>query len=409
MNRSAANQTAATRLRLRITAAAETIVRAGHPWLFAESIHELNRAGQLGELAVIYDRKDKFLAVGLFDPDSPIRVRILHAGKPATIDAAWWQARLEKPLAVRRDMFDAQTNGFRLIHGESDGWPGLVLDKYDSTLALKIYSAAWLPRLKKTVSLFKEKIPCERIVLRLSRNIQSIAQKQFQLRDGQILFGPPPNAPVIFSENGIHFEADVLRGQKTGFFLDQRENRHEVEMLACGRRVLNAFSFSGGFSVYAARGGAKSVTDLDISAHALESAKRNFELNKISPGVVSCRHETVQADAFEWIASATGTFDLIVLDPPSLAKRAVEREGALHAYGRVASLGIERLARHGILVAASCSAHVPAGDFFNAVRRTAVKSGRKFAELKTLRHPPDHPAGFKEAEYLKVIYLEFAT
>jgi 23S rRNA (cytosine1962-C5)-methyltransferase len=117
----------------------------------------------------------------------------------------------------------------------------------------------------------------------------------------------------------------------------------------------------------------------------------------------------VQADAFEWIASATGTFDLIVLDPPSLAKRAVEREGALHAYGRVASLGIERLARHGILVAASCSAHVPAGDFFNAVRRTAVKSGRKFAELKTLRHPPDHRPAFKEAEYLKVIYLEFAT
>ncbi len=409
MNSTAANQTAAIRLRLRITATAETIVRSGHPWLFADSIHESNRAGQLGELAVIYDRKDKFLAVGLFDPDSPIRVRILHAGKPQTIDSTWWKARLEKALVIRRDLFDAQTTGFRLIHGENDGWPGLVLDKYDSTLVLKIYTASWLPRLDEILALFKEKIPCERIVLRLSRNIQSIAEKQFQRRDGQILFGSTQSAPVIFLENGIRFETDVLRGQKTGFFLDQRENRDEVEKLSRGRKVLNAFSFSGGFSVYAARGGATSVTDLDISAHALESAKRNFALNTNFSGVANCRHETVQADAFEWLASDGEKVDLIVLDPPSLGKRATEREGAIHAYERLNSLGIARLARSGILVAGSCSAHVSALEFFDAVRRAAAKSGRKFSELKTLQHPPDHPVTFKEAEYLKVIYLKFAS
>ena len=400
-------------LRLRITAAAETIVRSGHPWLFADSIHKLNRAGQVGELAVIFDRKDKFLAVGLFDPDSPIRVRILHAGKPATIDAAWWQARLEQALARRRDLFDAQTTGYRLIHGESDGWPGLVLDRYDTTLVLKIYTAAWLPRLDEILALFKEKIPCECIVLRLSRNIQSIAGKQFKQRDGKIIFSqraePGFGAPIIFQESGLRFEADVLRGQKTGFFLDQRENRREVETLASGRRVLNAFSFSGGFSVYAARGGAKSVTDLDISAHALESAKRNFALNQNFPGVAACRHETVRADAFEWMASEAEKFDLIVLDPPSLAKRAAEHEGAIRAYERLNSLGIQKLARDGILVAGSCSAHVSASEFFDAVRRAAMKSGRKFTELKTLQHPPDHPAGFKEAEYLKVIYLKFTN
>jgi 23S rRNA (cytosine1962-C5)-methyltransferase len=409
MSHDDANQTAATRLRLRITAAAETAVRSGHPWIFSDSVLESNRAGKTGELAVIYDRKDKFLAVGLFDSDSPIRVRILHAGKPQTIDSAWWQTRLAKSLAIRRDLFDVQTNGFRLIHGESDGWPGLVLDKYDSTLVMKIYTSAWLPRLEETVSLFKEKIPCERIVLRLSRNIQVTAEKQFQLRDGQVLFGSTPDAPVIFFENGLRFEADVLRGQKTGFFLDQRENRRELETLARGRRVLNAFSFSGGFSVYAARGGAKSVTDLDISAHALESSKRNFALNQNFPGVANCRHEIVQADAFEWLAASAEKFDLIVLDPPSLAKRAVEREGAIRAYERLNSLGIQKLARDGILVAGSCSAHVSAVEFFDAVRRAAMKSGRKFAELKTLWHPPDHPASFKEAEYLKVIYLKFAT
>jgi 23S rRNA (cytosine1962-C5)-methyltransferase len=173
--------------------------------------------------------------------------------------------------------------------------------------------------------------------------------------------------------------------------------------------VLNAFSFSGGFSVYAARGGAKSVTDLDISAHALESAKRNFALNKDVPAVAACRHETVQADAFEWIEKSSSKFDLIVLDPPSLAKRENERATAIRAYEKLNSLGIMRLEKGGILVAASCSAHVSAAEFFDAVRRAAMKSGRKFTELKALQHPPDHPAGFKEAEYLKVIYLKFTT
>ena len=401
--------TANTRLRLRVKATAETIVRGGHPWVFADSLRDQNREGQTGELAVIYDRNDKFLAVGLFDADSPIRVRILHAGKPQTIDAAWWQARLSQTRARRAGLFDAQTTGYRLIHGDSDGWPGLVLDRYDTTLALKLYTAAWLPRMDETLALIKAQIPSERIVLRLSRNLQAAAAKDFQQHDGQILFGAPPEGAVIFCENGVRFEADVIRGQKTGFFLDQRENRREVETLAAGRRVLNAFSFSGGFSVYAARGGAKSVTDLDISAHALESAKRNFALNRNFPAVAACRQETVQADAFDWIEKAPAKFDLIVLDPPSLAKRASESEGAVRAYERLNSLGINLLARDGVLVAGSCSAHVPAAEFFDAVRRAAMKSGRKFSELKTMRQPPDHPAGFKEAEYLKVIYLKFTT
>ncbi len=403
----------ASRLRLRITAAAESAVRSGHPWVFCDSVRELNRAGQTGELAVIYDRKDNFLAVGLFDPDSPIRVRILHAGKPQMIDHAWWQARLEQAIARRRDLFDAQTTGNRLIHGESDGWPGLVLDRYDTTLVLKIYTAAWLPRMDETLALFKEKVPCERIVLRLSRNIQSFAEGRFQHHDGEIVFpahaGSETGAPVIFLESGLRFEADVWRGQKTGFFLDQRENRREVEKLAQGRRVLNAFSFSGGFSVYAARGGATAVTDLDISAHALAAAQRNFALNQSVPGVAACHHDIAQGDVFEWLAASTAKFDLVVLDPPSLAKRTTEREGALRAYERLATMGIARLAPGGILVAGSCSARVPAEEFFQVVRRAAVKSGRKCTELKTLRHPPDHPATFKEGEYLKVIYLKFAT
>src|SRR5439155_6693761 len=178
----------------------------------------------------------------------------------------------------------------------------LVLDRYDSTLVLKLYTAAWLPRLEEIVASITERLRPERLVLRLSRNIQSAALSKFQKTDGEMLYGAPPAEPVIFLETGLRFEADVLRGQKTGFFLDQRENRRHVEALARGREALNAFSFSGGFSVYAARGGASAVTDLDISSHALASVARNFSLNLSLAGVRSCRHELIQADAFEWLS-----------------------------------------------------------------------------------------------------------
>jgi 23S rRNA (cytosine1962-C5)-methyltransferase len=396
------------RLRLRVTAAAETQLRAGHPWVYGDSVREQNRDGAAGELAVIFDRKDKFLAVGLFDPESPIRVRILHVGKPQTIDAAWWSARLAQSVERRRNLFDEQTNGYRLINGESDGWPGLVLDRYDQTLVLKLYTAAWLQRFEEISELIRSQLNPARMVLRLSRNIQPLARQMISAEDGKIVYGEKLEACSTFLENGIRFEADVCHGQKTGFFLDQRENRRIVESLAESRRVLNAFSFSGGFSLYAARGGAASVTDLDISAHALASAERNFALNKSIPAVARCSHESVQADTFDWLAAnEQRKFDLIVLDPPSFAKRESERAGAIRAYEKLAGLGIQHLAKDGILVACSCSAHVTAEEFFEAVRRSAAKSGRTFKEMQTTRHAPDHHATFKEAEYLKGIYLAF--
>jgi 23S rRNA (cytosine1962-C5)-methyltransferase len=397
------------RLRLRITAAAETQLRAGHPWVYGDSIRDQNRDGAAGELAVIFDRKDSFLAVGLFDPDSPIRVRVLHVGKPLAVDHAFWAAKLAQALERRRGLFDAQTNGYRIINGESDGWPGLVLDRYDQTLALKLYTAAWLPHFAEISTLIRAQLKPERLVLRLSRNIQAAAREKISAGDGQIVHGSSLEACAVFLENGIRFEADVCHGQKTGFFLDQRENRRAVESLATGRSVLNAFSFSGGFSLYAARGRATSVTDLDISAHALASARRNFALNQSNTDIARCRHELVRADTFDWLAAnASRQFDLIVLDPPSFAKRESERARAIHAYEKLAGLGIQHSAPGGILVAGSCSAHVTAEEFFAAVRKSAAGSGRKFQEIQTTRHAPDHPAAFKEAEYLKAIYLRFS-
>jgi len=393
------------RLRLRITAAAESALRGGHPWLFGDSIQQQNRQGTTGELAVVYDRKDKFLAAGLFDGESPIRFRVLQVGKPKVIDGEWWATQLSTALKRRDPLFDDQTTGFRLINGESDGWPGLVLDRYDRTLVIKLYTAAWMPWLETIVTLIQEQLRPDRTVLRLSRNIQSAVERGYERKDGDIIQGEPIEDRVIFLESGVRFEADVVRGQKTGFFLDQRENRRRVSALAAGRTVLNTFSFSGGFSLYAARGGATSVTDLDISSHTLQAAKRNFALNPET--VARCRYQQVQADAFEWLPKNRQQFGLIVLDPPSLAKRESERAGAIRAYGNLARLAVAHLEEKGILLACSCSAHVNAEEFFGAVRAAAAKSGRRFEEIETTRQPPDHPAAFKAAEYLKGIYLRF--
>src|SRR5437867_11046235 len=403
-----------TMLRLRVTGAAETAIRAGHPWVFSDSLREQNREGRLGELAAIYDRKNRFLAIGLFDPGSPLRVRVLHAGQPVAIDAAWWRERLRQAIARRDGMFDERTTGYRWINGESDGWPGLVLDRYDTTLVLKLYTAAWLPRLGEVVDLIgsvrlawcrQERPPstaapdrestggfCRRdtangLVLRLSRNVKEAARAKFNLSDGQWLVGERQDSRIIFLESALCFEADIVRGQKTGFFLDQRENRRIVESLARDRDVLNAFSFTGGFSVYAARGGARSVTDLDISRYALAGSKRHFALNSHVSGVASCRHELIHADAFKWSEQGRKRrFDFVILDPPSLAKRESERSRAIQVYHKLASDGIQRLKRDGILAAASCSAHVSAEEFFAAVREAAKESRREFTELRTTGH-----------------------
>ena len=405
MNDRAATKTAAPRLRLRVSAAAETTLREGHPWVFADSVREQNRPGTTGELAVIYDKQDRFLAIGLFDSESPIRVRVLHAGKPQTIDGAWWTRRFGETSHRRKGLFDSETTGYRWINGESDSWPGLVLDRYDQTLVLKLYTAAWLPHLSRLLEVFREQLDPERLVLRLSRNMRKTAAEACSFSDGETLVGPPITGPVVFLETGLRFEAEVLQGQKTGFFLDQRENRRHVQALSEGRHVLNTFSFSGAFSVYAARGGARSVTDVDISRHALASGARNFALNQSVAPVAACTREEVQADVFDWLGSATRKFDLVILDPPSLAKREAERAGAIRAYERLARLGLEHLSAGGILVACSCSAHVSADEFFQSVRRSAASAG-KFLELQTTTQPADHPATIPEARYLKAIYLQ---
>lgn len=394
---------AANRLHIRLKPGVEGKIRSGHPWVYADSILEQNRPGEFGETVIIFDKKDKFLGFGLYDAESPIRVRLLHVGKPLQVTEEWWKTRLHESISKRERLFGPETNGYRLINGENDGWPGLVLDRYANSLVVKLYTSWWLPMLPRFQAWLGELHPeCDRLVLRLSRNVQAKARADFKLEDGALLSGSKPESPILFMENGNYFEADVLQGQKTGFFLDQRENRHHVGQLAQGKTVINTFSFTGGFSVYAAKGGALKVIDIDISKHALEGACRNFAHN----GLATAKHETIQTNVFDWFENQQKPLcDLLVIDPPSLAKREVEKLGAIKAYSRLAAQGSRILRKNGILVAASCSAHVPAEDFFQTVLKSVTNSGRKFKELQRREHPADHPAEFMEARYLKCIYL----
>ncbi|NCF66558.1 MAG: hypothetical protein GWP61_11315 [Chloroflexi bacterium] len=396
------------RVAIRVAPEAERALRGGHPWLFASAIRRLSHEGQPGDLAVIFDRKGRFLAVGLYDPHSPIRVRILQHDRPAPINEEWFAGRLVA-AQQRRASLPPSTTGYRLVHGENDSLPGLVLDRYENSFVLKLYTPAWVRHLKPLLAAFIAEIGGERIILRLSRQVQTETGALFGLHDGALLYGSSPQGSLRFVENGLQFETDPIHGQKTGFFLDQRENRARVERLASGASVLNVFSYTGGFSLYAARGGATHVTSLDISLPALDVAKRHFEINDHIPAVAAARHEMLRGDAFallERLAKQGRAYDLVVLDPPAFARRQDEVAGALIAYGRLARLGLRVLRKGGTLVAASCSSRVSANEFFRVVYEAAAAEKRPLQEIERTGHPIDHPVTFKEGAYLKCLFAK---
>ncbi len=396
------------RIAIHVKPAAERAVKQGHPWLFESGIRKQNRNGRSGDLAILFDRKNRFLAVGLYDPDSPIRVRILHKGEPATIDAAWFETKIQTAVSLRTPLRQTQTTAYRLIHGPNDSFPGLVIDKYDQTMVLKLYSAIWLPHLHSVLTALHKYTQPARIVLRLSRGVQQQTNELGGLQDGMLLAGEPlQNNMVQFQENGLNFAANLIDGQKTGFFLDQRDNRARVEKLAQGRTVLNVFAYTGGFSLYAARGGATRVVSLDLSRPALETAVHNFQLNRTNAAIASAIHEQLVGDAFqelEALIDRRQKFDMVIIDPPSFAHNQAQVERALSAYGRLVRLGLQVMEQRGILVMASCSSRISADDFFRKVNEAARKGKRPLIEIERTGHALDHPISFKESAYLKCLF-----
>ncbi len=388
------------RIAIKLTPAAERMVKRGHPWVFDEGIAKQNQAGKSGDLAIIFDqKKNKFLACGLYDPDSPIRIKIIQSHTSATINSDFFREKIEKAYNIRKPLFNSQTNSYRLIYGENDGFPGLIADVYAGVLVIKLYAWIWLPYLNDILSHLIQISACETVVLRLSRKLEN---NDFGYSDGQVIFGTLEDEVVIFQEHGLRFSANVIRGHKTGYFLDHRHNRKRVGELAKGKTVLDVFAYAGGFSVHALASGASAVTSLDISAQALQIAEQNAALNPHT-GI----HTTLAADAFaalDDLAAERKTFDIVVIDPPSFAKRAKEIDKAKHSYRRLAILGAKLVRKGGILVLASCSSRVSADDFFD-ICETAIASIRHSSELieKTF-HDIDHPVSFPEGAYLKCGY-----
>lgn len=394
------------RLAVRVTKDALRHLRQGHPWLYDESITSVSHAGVAGDLAVVFDDDRRFVAIGLWDPSSPIRVKVLHAGKPTPIDVDFWDARVARAIERRRRLLDDPNHtAYRLVHGENDGLPGLVVDDYDGVVVVKIYTEAWIPHLPDLVPVLVDRTAPTSMIVRFARSVTE--RPALGLVEGAVLHGATPAEPVVFSENGLRFEAHPTTGQKTGHFLDQRDNRAIVRDLAMGRRVLDVFSCTGGFSVHAAAGGATEVHSVDLSAPAIAAAERNMEANADIPAVAACRHIGRHGDAFEVMEGLVRRgerFDLVIIDPPSFAQRQASVSGALAAYERLSSLGFTLTADGGLLVQASCSSRVGADDFFRVVHSTARRDGVELDELERTGHPLDHPIGFREGAYLKALY-----
>ena len=395
------------RLAVKVTNDAIRQIRGGHPWLFDGSIVAVNGTGAPGDLAVVFDHDRRFVAIGLWDPRSPIRVRILHQGKPITIDANWWRTKIRAAIERRKPVLAAgDTTGYRVIHGENDGLSGLVLDRYDTTFVLKLYSNAWLPHLAVIVPLLAEMVEPSALIVRFSRDVAG--QELHGLRDGTALLGEVPTAPVLFREHGLIFEADVVHGQKTGHFLDQRDNRAKVRPLAKGARVLDLFACTGGFSVSAAAGGALSVHSVDLSAAALETARRNMQHNAFIKNVAQCKHTVQAGDAFEVMqafAKQKRLFDIVIVDPPSFARKQLDHDRALHAYRRLTRLALTLVEDGGVLVQSSCSSRVTADEFFDGVHSAAGSTDRRISEMLRTTHAADHPIGFPEGAYLKTMFV----
>ena len=399
-------------IKLQVSKTAQAKILKGYPWVFDYQIQNHPPQGKPGDLGIIYNSKNKFLAIGLYDPFSDIRLRILQKGSPKEIDAAFFADRLQKAIALRCSLEGEGTSGYRVINGENDGFPGMVLDRYEDTAVLKLYTTAWIPFLDTFLPLVTENLPVQRCVLRLSRNTQKLVEEISAFREGQVLFGPPLTSPVCFRENGLYFEVDVLQGQKTGFYLDQRENRQRIRTLSKDKSVLNVFSYTGGFSVYGLAGGCRSVLEIDSNLWALKTSREIIELNFPDKQSETGNFQQVQGDAFislKQLISRKKSFDLVILDPPAFAVKKKQKTKALTTYRRLAESGGRLTRPGGLLFSASCSRHVSAKEFFRAVCSGVKSAGKVYEVIQRTGHAIDHPVSFTEGEYLKGIYLKISS
>lgn len=382
----------------------EESLKRFHPWVFSGAIAKVEGEPEEGEIVDVYTSKKEFIACGHFQIGS-IAVRVLTF-RQEEICFNFWKRRLEVALDLRRSLGlvdNPENNTYRLVHGEGDNLPGLIIDVYGQTAVMQAHSVGMHVYRQVIADALSEVMG--NIVKHIYYKSETTLPFKADLgpENGFIKGGSPENVAL---ENGLKFHVDWLKGQKTGFFVDQRENRHLLERYSKGRNVLNMFCYTGGFSFYAMRGGANLVHSVDSSAKAIDLTNKNVELN--FPG--DNRHQAFAEDAFKFLDRMGDQYDLIILDPPAFAKHRDALRNALRGYSKLNAKAFEKIKPGGILFTFSCSQVVDKKDFRNAVFTAAAQSGRSVRILHQLTQPGDHPVNIyhPEGEYLKglVLYVE---
>ena len=382
----------------------EESLKRFHPWIFSGAIHHLDEDISEGEIVRVVTFMGDFIAIGHYQIGS-IAVRVLSF-QDIHVDETFWETRLGSALAMRRGIGMAdnpQNNTYRLVHGEGDNLPGLIIDCYGKTAVMQAHSVG-VHNNRFDICKALIKIMGDRIEQVYYKSETTLPYKAELGQENGFIYGSTEEDVAI--ENGLKFHVDWLKGQKTGFFIDQRENRSLLEHYAKGRSVLNMFCYTGGFSVYAMRGQAKLVHSVDSSAKAVELTNQNIALNFPQ----DTRHEAFCEDAFKYLGTHDGKYDLIVLDPPAFAKHRSTLRNALKGYTRLNVKGFQQIKSGGILFTFSCSQVVTKEQFRNAVFTAAAQASRKVRILHQLHLPADHPINIyhPEGEYLKglVLYVE---
>ena len=382
-----------------------------HPWIFSGAINKIEEGLEEGDIVRVMTHDKKFIAVGHFQIGSiAIRVLSFHDVK---IDDKFWESRLKAALQVRQaiGVIREESTGtglfsnttYRLVHGEGDNLPGLIIDIYGKTAVMQAHSVG-MHVCREVIAKALVKVMGDKLDSIYYKSETTLPYKADLGQENGFIYGDTDNNIAI--ENGLKFHIDWLKGQKTGFFIDQRENRSLLEYYAKGRSVLNMFCYTGGFSVYAMRGGAEVVHSVDSSAKAIELTNKNIELNFPNDS----RHEAICEDAFKYLDDNDGKYDLIILDPPAFAKHRNALKNGLRGYTRLNVKGFEKIKPGGILFTFSCSQVVTKDNFRQAVFTAAAQAGRKVRILHQIHQPADHPINIyhPEGEYLKglVLYVE---
>ena len=396
---------ASSTIAIKLNKAGERAVKQGHPWVFEQSIEKgPDDFALAGSLCVLFDqRSNKPFAFGLWDPEEIIRIKIIFKGGRLQLNTEFWKSQLKQAYSRRENLISKGVTGYRGIHGENDGFPGLILDVYAQVGVLKIYSEIWKPYLEVLMEEIQNQFDLKSIVIRFSRKIGQ--NNTFPYQEGNIIGHSMASEKVAFEEYGVQFYAYTESGHKTGFFLDQRPNRLWVQQNANGQKVLDVFSYVGGFGIHALKGNAKSLTSIDISSQAMEVAAENIALN----GLEDSKWTPLAADAFATLNDLIQQrmqFDIVIIDPPSFAKQASEVPNALKQYERLARLGEELVAPHGTLILGSCSSRISLADFEEVHANANLTLANGWKHLHTTLHDDDHPISFPESNYLKTIFYQ---